>query len=87
MITDKMVCPLCESGKLIPRQTVEHYCYKGHHFSLANIEYSECPSCHSEIVTPEQIKHNEVRVRDEHRKIDELSISAEIAKQTFVLVH
>jgi HTH-type transcriptional regulator/antitoxin MqsA len=44
------------------------------------MEYSECPVCHEEIVTPEQIKRSEVRIRDEHRKIDGLLTSAEIVQ-------
>ena len=84
MITDKIMCPLCESGELIPHQTVEHYCYKGHHFSLADIEYSECSTCHSELVTPEQIKHNEVRVRQEHQHLDEWSSRAEIVSSNVI---
>ncbi len=63
---------MCESANLIPKKAVEHYHYKGQDFSLEDIEYAECPACHSEIVMPEQIKRNEVRIFDEHRKIEEL---------------
>ena len=71
-------CPMCESAHLIPKKTVEHYSYKGHDFSLKNIEYAVCPSCNSEVVTPEQIKRNEARICDEHRKIDGFFTSADI---------
>jgi YgiT-type zinc finger domain-containing protein len=83
MTTDKIICPMCDSAELIPRKAVEHFCYKGHHFSLADLEYSECPACHSEVVTPAQIKRGEVRVRNEHRKIDNLLTSKEITKPVF----
>jgi putative zinc finger/helix-turn-helix YgiT family protein len=73
-------CPMCESAHLIPKKTVEHYSYKGHDFSLENIEYAVCPACHSEVVTPEQIKRNEARICDEHRKIDGFFTSAEITQ-------
>jgi YgiT-type zinc finger domain-containing protein len=71
MNTDnKTRCPMCESATLIPKKAVEHYHYKGQDFSLENIEYAACPVCQSEVVMPEQIKRNEARIRDEHRKID-----------------
>ena len=69
---------MCESAHLIKKKMVEHYSYKGHDFSLENIEYAVCPSCNSEVVTPEQIKRNEARICDEHRKIDGFFTSAEI---------
>jgi len=80
MNPEQTTCPMCESAYLIPKKAVEHYCYKGHDFSLEEIEYAECPACHSEVVTPEQSKRNETRIRDEHRKIDGFLTSTEIAQ-------
>ncbi|MCK5522242.1 MAG: type II toxin-antitoxin system MqsA family antitoxin [Thiomargarita sp.] len=76
----RTICPMCESADLIPKKVVEHYYYKGHDFSLEDIEYAKCPKCHSEVITPEQSTRNEVRIRDEHRKIDGLLTSAEITQ-------
>ncbi|MDM8560838.1 type II toxin-antitoxin system MqsA family antitoxin [Candidatus Parabeggiatoa sp. HSG14] len=80
MNPERTICPMCESADLIPKKITEHYCYKGHDFSLENIEYCECPACHSEIITPEQSTRNEPRIRDEHRKIDKLLTRAEITQ-------
>ncbi|EDN69826.1 transcriptional regulator, Cro/CI family [Beggiatoa sp. PS] len=78
MNPERTRCPMCESADLIPKKIIEHYCYKGHDFSLADIEYAECPKCHSEVITPGQSTRNEARIRDEHRKIDGLFTRAEI---------
>ncbi|RKZ46344.1 MAG: hypothetical protein DRR08_33420 [Candidatus Parabeggiatoa sp. nov. 2] len=80
MNPERTRCPMCESADLIPKKVVEHYCYKGHNFSLEDIEYAECPKCHSEVITPEQSTRNEARIRDEHRKIDGLLTRAEITQ-------
>jgi len=80
MNPERTICPMCESADLIQKKVVEHYCYKGHDFSLEDIEYAECPKCHSEVVMPEQSTRNEVRICDEHRKIDGLLTRAEISE-------
>ncbi len=80
MNPERTRCPMCEAADLIPKKAIEHYCYKGHNFSLEDIEYAECPKCHSEVITPEQSTRNEARIRDEHRKIDGLLTRAEITQ-------
>ncbi len=80
MNPERTRCPMCESADLIPKKAIEHYCYKGHDFSLEDIEYAECPKCHSEVITPAQSKRNEARIRDEHRKIDGLFTRVEISQ-------
>ena len=63
---------MCEIGTLVIKKGTSSYCYKESHFSLENIEYCDCLSCHYEVILPEQSEHNEARIRDEHRKIDGL---------------
>jgi HTH-type transcriptional regulator/antitoxin MqsA len=80
MNPERTICPMCESADLMLKKIIEHYCYKGHDFSLEDIEYTECPKCHSEVITPEQSTRNEVRIRDEHRKIEGLLTRVEITE-------
>ncbi len=80
MNQEKISCPVCERGELIFKKGSSSYCYKGHNFTLEDIEYCECPTCQYEIILPEQSKRNEVRIRDEHRKIDGLLTRAEITR-------
>jgi len=79
MNPEPITCPMCESTYLVPNKIVEHYCYKGHNFSLEDIEYAKCPTCHSEVITPAQAKRNEVRIREEHNKIEGRLTRAKIA--------
>jgi len=78
MNQENILCPVCERGEIIFKKGASSYCYKGHDFTLEDIEYCECPACWYEIILPEQSKRNEARIRDEHRKIDELLTRAEI---------
>ncbi len=80
MNPERTICHKCESADLIQKKIVEHYCYKGHDFSLEDIEYCECLACRYEIILPEQSTRNEPRIRDEHRKIDKLLTRAEITQ-------
>jgi len=78
MSKDQIICPVCEMGELVIKKGPSSFCYKGYDFSFEDIEYCECPSCHYEVILPEQSERNEARIRDEHRKIDGLLTSAEI---------
>ena len=80
MTPEKILCPVCEKGEIIFKKGPSSYCYKGHDFTLEDIEYCECPACQYEIILPEQSKRNEARIRDEHRKIDGLLTRAEISE-------
>jgi HTH-type transcriptional regulator/antitoxin MqsA len=80
MMPEKMLCPVCERGELIFKKGPSSFCYKGHDFTLEDLEYCECLACQYEIILPEQSTRNEPRIRDEHRKIDELLTRAEITQ-------
>ncbi|MEN8221601.1 MAG: type II toxin-antitoxin system MqsA family antitoxin [Pseudomonadota bacterium] len=80
MNQEYFTCPVCEFGELVFKKGPSSYRYKGQEFTLENIEYCECPTCHYEIIMPEQTKRNEARIRDEQRKIDGLFTGAEIAQ-------
>jgi HTH-type transcriptional regulator/antitoxin MqsA len=80
MIPEDILCPVCKRGEIIFKKGSSSYCYKGHDFTLEDIEYCECPTCRYEIILPEQSTRNEARIRDEHRKIDRLLTRAEITQ-------
>ncbi|MDY6994562.1 MAG: YgiT-type zinc finger protein [Pseudomonadota bacterium] len=77
METEHLICPACEQTELIPKRADEIFCYKGQDFILEDIEYSVCPHCQAEVVTPAQSQHNEARIREEHCRIDGLLTSQE----------
>lgn len=49
METDNQLCPVCEKGELISKTMTETFCYKGIAFTLADVEYSECPNGKAEL--------------------------------------
>ena len=80
MNQEKIICPVCERGELVFKKSASSYRYKGHDFTLEDIEFCECPACRYEVIMPEQSQRNEARIRDEHRKIDGLFTRVEIAQ-------
>ncbi|MEK8021553.1 MAG: type II toxin-antitoxin system MqsA family antitoxin, partial [Candidatus Parabeggiatoa sp.] len=80
MTPEKILCPVCEKGEIIFKKGPSSFCYKGHDFTLEDLEYCECLACQYEIILPEQSTRNEARIRDEHRKIDGLLTRAEISE-------
>ena len=60
------------------RSSNETYCYKGQQFSLSDTEYSVCRECGFDVFLPRQKRHNEARIRDEHRRIDGLLTGRQI---------
>lgn len=72
-------CPMCETpNPWEDRYSNETYRYKGQKFSLSDTEYSVCRECGFDVVLPQQKRRNEVRVRDEHRRIDGLLTGPQI---------
>jgi len=71
-VSDLPVCPVCDSAGWSPNSETTEYCYKGQEFTLDDIEWSVCEECGYEVVLPAQSKKNDSRVRNEHRRIDEL---------------
>ncbi|MCP4697948.1 MAG: type II toxin-antitoxin system MqsA family antitoxin [Gammaproteobacteria bacterium] len=71
---------MCQAAVLICKTALETYRCKGQEYSVEAIEYSECPNCREEIITADQIKRNEARIRDAKRKLNGLLIGAEIAE-------
>jgi HTH-type transcriptional regulator/antitoxin MqsA len=80
MIPTQLVCPVCETGELVLKQGQGDYHYRGQEFSLADIEYAECPACQFEVILSDQSDRNEARIRDEQRRIDGLLTRAELTQ-------
>lgn len=72
------LCPVCETGQLVPYTDQETFDYKGNKFSLDEMEFARCEHCGTELVTPEQSRRNGYRIRDYHRKLDGLLTGSEI---------
>jgi HTH-type transcriptional regulator/antitoxin MqsA len=77
MKTTKEICPMCDEGVLNSLDRRETLNYKGNEVIL-DLEYSDCPVCGMELVTPPQSKRNESVFRDFKRKVDGLLTGAEI---------
>ena len=75
-----LICPACETGKLTPFVDKQEYLYKGSKYTLDGLDFSRCSACNAEVVTPAQAKSNELRIREEQRKLDGLLSGAEIQK-------
>jgi putative zinc finger/helix-turn-helix YgiT family protein len=73
-----LICPACETGKLVPFVDKQEYSYKGSKYTLEGLGFSRCSACNAELVTPAQAKNNELRIREEQRKLDGLLSGAEI---------
>lgn len=72
-------CPMCQApNPWEVRVSNKTYYYKGQDFSMRDTEYSVCHVCGFDVVLPEQMRRNEARIRDEHRRIDGLLTGEEI---------
>ena len=80
------VCPICEEGNLVPSMRAEQSEYKNTPYTV-DYEYSECDVCGTDLVFPEQVKKNRIKIKDEYRKILGLLTSDEIisARNSFDL--
>ena len=54
-----MHCAFCGRGKLRGVTVTERLAYRGRTFDAAGYAYSVCEACNEEVVTLEQMKHNE----------------------------
>lgn len=77
---EKITCPICEEGHLLPNTRSETFAHNKREFTLSDLEISICDTCDSDIVTPNQFKRNQLRIVDEKRKIDGLLASADISR-------
>ena len=78
-MTNTPDCFMCKTpNPWETKEANETYHYKGQEFSLKDIEYSVCRECGFDVVLPQQIRRNEARIRDEHRRIDGLLTGPEI---------
>lgn len=72
------ICPACESSKFENLQKSESFDYKGNSFVIDSFEYSKCCECGFELISPAQIRKNELRAKDQFRRIDGLLTGNEI---------
>ncbi|MCY3803050.1 MAG: type II toxin-antitoxin system MqsA family antitoxin [Gammaproteobacteria bacterium] len=72
------ICPVCESSKFENLQKSESFDYKGNNFVIDSFEYSRCCGCGFELISPAQVRRNELRVKDQFRRIDGLLTGKEI---------
>lgn len=74
---NNLVCADCGANALQAFTEAEQFDYKGQTLTV-DVEYSVCSQCGAEAILPDQIKHNDCRVRDAWRKADGLLTGAEI---------
>lgn len=72
-------CANCGASELRFFTEKEAFDYKGQSLTV-DVNYAVCAQCGAEVILPEQIKHNDYRVRDAWRKTDGLLTGVEIAE-------
>ena len=80
MTSENIICPVCESGSLVEKVASEKFTYKEVDFEISEFKYSACTECGAEIVTPQQRRINDQKVRDNQRIIDGFLSGSEIRK-------
>jgi len=75
---DRELCPLCNEGNLRKRDRDESFNYKGQKLIIPNYTVYVCDKCNEELVDEKTINAAEKKLRDFHRKVDNLLTSDEI---------
>lgn len=71
-------CPACEIGNLVLNVKNKELSYKDKLFVINDFKYSVCNHCGENILTPQDRKYNNPKIRDKQREIDGLLTSNEI---------
>ncbi len=75
---DKELCPLCNEGNLRKSNRNQPFNYKGKQLIIPNYTVYVCDKCNEEFVDEKTINAAEKKLRDFHRKVDNLLTSDEI---------
>ena len=75
---DRELCPLCNDGNLRKKNRDQSFNYKGRELIIPNYSVYVCDKCNEEFVDEKTINAAEKKLRDFHRKVDNLLTSDEI---------
>jgi len=85
MTTERMACPVCEEGTLVPFSYSDSFVHEGRQISVNDLEASRCSACAAEPIAPDQIRRNQLRISDAKRRAHGLLTSQRIRETREVL--
>ena len=77
-MTDKLVCPQCETGHLVASAWEDDFRHGDSTIHVADLECYVCDLCGADPVFTDQIRRNQVKIADAKRRADRMLTSEDI---------
>jgi len=78
MISDNLICPVCEVGILTKNSYADDFEHNGSSLHVEGLESCVCDTCGSNPILKEQIRYNHRLIVDARRRADGLLTGSEI---------
>jgi len=78
MMTQTLICPVCDEGTLTPDRFADDFKHNGGTIHVEGLECYRCDRCGADPVLEDQIRRNHLRIADAKRRADGLLTGEEI---------